>query len=191
MEKNLEYYLGLPYIIEVVPLTDSEGGGYIARLPEIGRLAITGEGESPEEAFNDLNNIKRERFIKYLEKGVEIPEPEKESEDYSGRFLLRLPKILHRQIALDAKKNKTSLNQYINYLLATNFSFNRNKQQYQDLLKKLDVLEDSVGVLSTSRNVYETEEAYVKKGRKPIKKNREELFETKKLIKIEDYIKAA
>ena len=30
MEKNLEYYLNLPYRVEVRPISDEEGGGFIA-----------------------------------------------------------------------------------------------------------------------------------------------------------------
>ena len=38
--------------------------------------------------------------------------------EYSGRLLLRIPKELHRQLALSAKENGVSLNQYALYKLA-------------------------------------------------------------------------
>jgi len=78
MEKSLEYYLKLLYIIEVVLLSESEGGGFIARLPEIGRLAITGDGDTPREAIESLKANMHERFLEYLKKGVQIPEPKRE-----------------------------------------------------------------------------------------------------------------
>jgi len=53
-KKNLDYYMKLPYTIEVVPIPESQGGGCTARLPQIGRFAITGDGETPEEAINSL-----------------------------------------------------------------------------------------------------------------------------------------
>lgn len=82
MKKNLDYYMGLPYPIEIVPIPESEGGGYTAQLPQLGRFAFVGDGETVEEAIADLENFKRERFAAYLEDGIEIPEPKSEQEDF-------------------------------------------------------------------------------------------------------------
>ena len=41
-------------------------------------------------------------------------------EGYSGRILVRIPKSLHRQLALDAKREGISLNQYSLYKLSQN-----------------------------------------------------------------------
>lgn len=41
-------------------------------------------------------------------------------EDYNGKLLVRMPIELHKKLALAAKDNKTSLNQYIVYLLSKN-----------------------------------------------------------------------
>lgn len=41
-------------------------------------------------------------------------------EGYSGRILVRIPKSLHRQLALDAKREGISLNQYALYKLNQN-----------------------------------------------------------------------
>ena len=38
--------------------------------------------------------------------------------EYSGSLTLRIPKELHRQLALDAKRNGVSLNQYALYKLS-------------------------------------------------------------------------
>jgi len=54
MKKDLDYYLGLSYKIEVIPILPADGGGYEANLPEVGRLAIVGDGETPAEAIADL-----------------------------------------------------------------------------------------------------------------------------------------
>ncbi len=43
-----------------------------------------------------------------------------EIEGYSGRILVRIPKSLHRQLALDAKHEGISLNQYALYKLSRN-----------------------------------------------------------------------
>ena len=88
--KDLDYYMNLPFTIEIVAIPDSEGGGFAATLPEIGRDAITGDGDSPEEAIRDLRQAMRTRFTEYLGKGIEIPEPTP-SGAFSGRFVLRIP----------------------------------------------------------------------------------------------------
>ena len=58
-------------------------------------------------------------LINALNKGIDIPEPDR-LDDYSGQFKLRLPKSLHRQLAVNAKKEGISMNQYCLYLLARN-----------------------------------------------------------------------
>ena len=52
---------------------------------------------------------------------MEIFEPvEEESNQYSGQFKLRIPKILHKTLAENAKKEGISMNQYCLYLLSRN-----------------------------------------------------------------------
>lgn len=47
--KNLEYYLGLPYRLELIP--DLEEGGFVASYPDLpGCLTI---GDTPEEAIKN------------------------------------------------------------------------------------------------------------------------------------------
>ena len=52
-----------------------------------------------------------------LEQGYDIPLPIKEN-DFSGKFVIRLPKSLHQRLALEAQKEGISLNQYALYKLA-------------------------------------------------------------------------
>jgi predicted HicB family RNase H-like nuclease len=144
VKKDLDYYMNLPYTIEVVPIPDSEGGGYTAQLPQLGRFAIVGDGETIEEAITDLENLKRDRLTSYLEDGIEIPEPEPEKETYSGRFLVRIPKVLHRQLAEAAKENQTSLNLYVTYLLSTNFNIGRQQEQFNTIIDQLDFMCDAI-----------------------------------------------
>jgi hypothetical protein len=49
--------------------------------------------------------------------GLEIPEPSI-ADDYSGRILLRMPKYVHRRLAVQAQQEGSSLNQYILSLLS-------------------------------------------------------------------------
>ena len=121
MKKNLNYYMSLPYKIEIEPIPGKEGGGYVARLPQFGKAGIIGDGETAEEALADLHENQKLRFERYLKEGTDIPEPEAHQEEFSGRFVVRLPKFLHRELALSAKQNHVSLNQYVIALLSMNF----------------------------------------------------------------------
>ena len=54
-----------------------------------------------------------------IEDVIAIPEPDS-IEDYSGQFKLRLPRSLHRQLALQSKREGVSMNQYCVFLLSQN-----------------------------------------------------------------------
>lgn len=75
MNKDLDYYMTLPYIIEIKPIPAQDGGGFMATIPQLGRYALLGDGDTIEEAIKDLEITKRDRFTEYIAAGVEIPEP--------------------------------------------------------------------------------------------------------------------
>lgn len=113
MEKNLEYYMNLPYRVEVVK--DEEDGGYALHCPDLPGCATC--AETIEEGFALLADAKRSWFAACLQDGVPIPEPAR-LEDYSGQFKLRLPKSLHRKLAQRSSEEGISMNQYCLYLLS-------------------------------------------------------------------------
>ncbi len=114
MKKDLDHYLSLSYKIEVVPIPPEDGGGYEANLPEIGRFAIVGDGETPSEAIADMERIKAEQFRHYLEKGIDIPEPGAESgEKFGERFIIRLPATLHKEIVSQSRENGMSPDEFV------------------------------------------------------------------------------
>jgi antitoxin HicB len=115
--KSLKYYMNLNYPIELQQLDKNDGGGYIASIPELGKDAFTGYGETVEEAIEDLNDTKEMLFTDYLEQAIEIPPPSKD-EDYSGKFVIRLPIYLHRYLVEQSKANNVSLNTYCLALLS-------------------------------------------------------------------------
>lgn len=115
--KDLEYYMNLPYEVSVRKLRDSEGGGYLAAIPELGESAFNGDGDTPEEALASLDEIKRYLFEGYIRDGIDIPEPFN-AEEFSGKFIVRVPRELHCKLAIEAKRNGCSLNQYITYKLS-------------------------------------------------------------------------
>lgn len=124
MKKNLSYYLNLSYPIEIVKIPDDEGGGYSACIPFLGRNAFISDGETIEEAIKNLEIIKEENFTRMLQKGIPIPEPQEQKEDeFSGKFLVRVPKELHKELVRNANKNGISLNQFVQYVITKGLSF--------------------------------------------------------------------
>lgn len=113
--KDLEYYMKLPYTIEIVPYKD---GGYFAKIKELEGCMT--EGETLEETLELLEDAKKAWLETALEDGIEIPLPEsmREKKEYSGKILLRLPKSLHKKLAKAAQKEGVSINTYIVNLLS-------------------------------------------------------------------------
>ena len=125
MKKDLTYYMKLKYKIEIIPIPKNRGGGFEASIPQLGSYAFVGQSETAEEALKDLEETKKENFEEYIEKGIEIPEPEEPKREFRGDFLLRMPTFLHESLYAGAKENNVSLNQYINYLLTSNLQIHQ------------------------------------------------------------------
>ncbi len=111
-EKDLEYYLSLSYRMEIYP----DEGGYTAAIPDLPGCITC--GESLEEVLELIEDAKAGWLELALEDGDPIPEPPLPEREYSGRFTVRLPRRLHRQLAERAKNDGVSLNQFVNVTLA-------------------------------------------------------------------------
>jgi len=114
MEKNLEYYMGLSYRIEVIP--DINEGGYTLQCPELPGCITC--AETLEHGFKMIEDAKKSWVAACLEDGTHIPEPGSANE-YSGQFKLRLPKSLHKTLAERSRQEGISMNQYCLYLLSS------------------------------------------------------------------------
>ena len=113
MNDTLEYYMGLPYRVEVVE--DKDEGGYVLHCPELHGCMTC--AATIEEGFRMIEDAKRAWFSACIEDGIPIPKPSR-LEDYSGQFKLRLPKSLHKQLAERSSEEGVSMNQYCVYLLS-------------------------------------------------------------------------
>lgn len=112
MEKNLEHYLGLPYTRELIP---EPGGIWFVRIKELPNCMS--QGNSPEEAIQNIDDAMYGWIKGELEDGEVIPEP-KEEEEYSGKFNLRVPRSLHRKLVETADSEDVSLNAFCASALA-------------------------------------------------------------------------
>ena len=118
MKKTVDFYMELPYRLEIVP--DTVEGGYGARYPELPGCITS--AETLEGAVSCAVDAKRAWIEAALEDGYDIPEPESNIDltEYSGQFKLRMPRSLHRSLSLHAKQEGISMNQYCLYLLSRN-----------------------------------------------------------------------
>jgi antitoxin HicB len=114
-DKTVEEYLKLPYHIEIIRDDDEENPGWVARVIELPGC-IT-QGDTFEELGEMIDDAMRGWIGVALENGVPIPEPAPD-EDYSGKFVVRLPRSLHRSLAEAAGREGVSLNQFVNVALA-------------------------------------------------------------------------
>lgn len=109
--KTLEYYLALPYTVEVQKTED----GYFAKVQELpGCMTWT---EKAEELGPMIEDAMATWIADALEDGDPVPEP-RNLDDYSGKINLRIPKSLHRDLARRAEEEGVSLNQYMAISLA-------------------------------------------------------------------------
>ena len=112
--KDLEYYLSLPYTIEVIRDNDEENPGWVARVIELPGC-IT-QGDTFEELREMIEDAIRSWVEIALEDGIPVPEPH-HHEEFSGKFVVRLPKSLHRELAIIAERENVSLNAYVSSAL--------------------------------------------------------------------------
>lgn len=71
--KTLDYYLGLPYPIELIP---DEDGFWFARIPLL--VGCMTNGHSREDALEMLDDAKQLWLQTAIDLGMAIPEPELE-----------------------------------------------------------------------------------------------------------------
>jgi len=73
------------------------------------------------DTFEELGEMIEDAIRVWIEVSLEddlpIPEP-RPIEEYSGKFVVRVPKSLHRNLVEEAEREGVSLNQYINVSLA-------------------------------------------------------------------------
>lgn len=112
MSKPLQCYLALPYTIELVP---EEDGTWFVRVLELpGCVSV---GDTPDEAVAMIRDAMSGWLELAIEDGDEIPEPRR-LEGYSGKFGVRVPALLHKELVEQAEREGVSLNQYCNVALA-------------------------------------------------------------------------
>lgn len=113
--KDIKYYLELNYPITIDTFSEFDRKKrYVAEITDL--PGCSAHGDTIEEALKELENVKIGWLEVSLKRGLEVPEPVAE-EQFSGKFLLRIPAKLHKLLSVKANKAGQSLNQYIKYTL--------------------------------------------------------------------------
>jgi antitoxin HicB len=99
--------LAKPYARVITP---DAAGGYSAQVLEF--PGCFSDGDTPEEAYENLQEAAENWIESAAEQGMAIPEPFA-AQGYSGTVSLRLPKSVHKRAAEYAHKDGVSLNQFL------------------------------------------------------------------------------
>ena len=83
---------------------DGENVGLCAEFPSLSWLA-----SEPEAALKGIRQVVADVVADLEANGEQIPEP-LAVKKYSGRFVVRIPPELHRELALEAAESGVSLN---------------------------------------------------------------------------------
>lgn len=103
-------------------LWSQEDNGFIATVPEFPSLSAF--GETYEEALKEAQSALEGYITVLSEDGENLPEPNTVN-NYSGQIRIRMPRELHRQLAMESGQQNMSLNSYMVSLLSMSFVLNR------------------------------------------------------------------
>ena len=104
MGKRIEY----PF--EIRPLSAEEGGGFLISYPDFSDCIS--DGASVEEAIVNGRDALKSTIAALRAKELPIPAPNGGSVA-SGKFVARVPKTVHAQLAIRAKAEGVSLNSLV------------------------------------------------------------------------------
>ena len=99
------------FAIMVEPLTEADGGGWLATVPAL--PGCMGDGATPEEALADAEAAIAEWQDAARQLGRKSPGP-----DALGQWRQRVPRSLHEKLKHVAAREGVSLNAYVAGVLA-------------------------------------------------------------------------
>lgn len=105
VQAEIDRRLAMQYSYEVF----EEEGDWFARIVEF--PGCMSDGKTPTEAIRMVRDAARGWLQVGIENGDLIPEP-MGVDDYSGRFVVRIPPTLHRDLVRRAEREGVSLNMF-------------------------------------------------------------------------------
>lgn len=136
--QSLEYYINMEYPVLIYR---ADEGGFVAEIRELpGCLA---QGETLDETYEEIEQVRKAWIEVAYEDGIEIPLPRIEQE-YSGRFLARIPKSLHRRLVEQSSEDGISLNQYVTAILSGAVSEKEASVRERELIQEMERIVDKM-----------------------------------------------
>lgn len=125
MHPSLADYLSInyPFTVQAEP-----EGGFVIEFPDLPGCMT--QVETSAEIYDAAQEIRELWIETAYEQGRSIPVPE-ESPEYSGKFMTRISRSLHRDLAVAAKRENVSLNQYVFQLLAQGYVLQDNRNHLE------------------------------------------------------------
>ena len=112
------------YPFEVRPLSTEEGGGYLISFPDFAECIS--DGESVDEAIENGRDALKATIAALKAKKLPVPAPNSGGVA-SGKFVARVPKTVHAQLATRARAEGVSLNALVLTFIAQGLGCSTNK----------------------------------------------------------------
>ncbi len=103
------------YPVRLQRLPEDEGGGWLAEVPDL--PGCMSDGDTPEQAVANVQGAILSWIEAAEELGRSVPAPGAD-EHFSGKWVIRMPRSLHRRLAERARHEGVSLNTLATTLLA-------------------------------------------------------------------------
>lgn len=97
-----------------------EDAEYVGLCAEFSSLSFL--DKTPDKAFHGIRKLVLEVISDMKSHRESIPEP-LSSKNFSGKFVVRVPAELHRELTIEAQESHVSLNRYISNKLASRHTF--------------------------------------------------------------------
>ncbi|HTE87080.1 MAG TPA: type II toxin-antitoxin system HicB family antitoxin [Dehalococcoidia bacterium] len=138
--RTLDEYIALQYPFNVIADPD---GGYVIEFPDLPGCMTQAEN------VNEIPEMAEEARQLWIETayddGQKIPLPSY-PEEYSGKFVVRIPRSLHRSLAETAQRDAVSLNNYVGSLLSRGDAEARMGKQFDELKAALSALQRTLRI---------------------------------------------
>jgi antitoxin HicB len=144
MVKDLSYYMKINYPYELSK--EDEEDGFFATHPDL--PGCMSEGETADEAIENLDAARELWIETRLEGGHSIPEPA--GNEFSGRVSLRMPTSLHGQMAKIARREGISLNSLLVHALASYCSA-QAAAPTEEMAENIVLIKDMVASMAMSQ----------------------------------------
>lgn len=102
--RGFESLTAVNYTIE---LRQNADGSFFAQIPDLPGCMT--EGATALEALDHLDDARRAWIVSAIDDGMPVPPP-RDDDDFSGKFVVRVPRSMHRDLVGVARREGVSLN---------------------------------------------------------------------------------